>query len=63
MGNNLNIKKGLKDLTFYGWDKGTMMVELFQDRGKDVDKDTQCLQVHLTQGDVEELIEFLEGGR
>jgi len=63
MGNNLTIKKGLKELTIYSWDKGTLMVEIFQGRGMDVDKDNQCLQIQLTADEVGKLINYLEGGR
>ena len=55
------IKKGLKEISVYDQseDGSDVIIEIFQERGHDVTKDSICTQIRLTEDDVEKLIQFL----
>ena len=50
----------MKEINIYQKEDSLTLLEMYEDRGMNVDKDSKCIQLKLTDGEVKELIRYLE---
>lgn len=54
------LKQGLREINIYPKEDSLTLLEMYEDRGMNVDKDSKCIQLKLNDAEVKELIRYLE---